>query len=43
MLTWASGLGNTVTLEDTATQLAVRDAMPLGATPRFMRPVVSSP
>jgi hypothetical protein len=40
---WASGPGNTVTVEDTATELVVRDAAPLGAAPRFLRLLVSSP
>jgi hypothetical protein len=41
--TWASSTGSTVTLEDTATRLVVRDATPLGTTPRFLRLVVSNP
>ena len=41
--TWTSGPPNTVTLEDTATQLVVRDATPLEAAPRFLRLVVSNP
>jgi hypothetical protein len=43
LTTWASGPGNTVTLQDTPTQLVVRDATPLGAEPRFLRLVVSNP
>ena len=40
---WASGPESTVTLEDTPTQLVVRDATPLGPAPRFLRLVVSNP
>ena len=41
--TWLSGPGNTVTLTDSSTQLIVRDALPLGIIPRFMRLTVTEP
>jgi hypothetical protein len=41
--TWLSGPGNTVTLTDSSTQLIVRDALPLGIAPRFMRLTVTDP
>jgi hypothetical protein len=38
LLTWHSGSGHTVTLEETATLLIVRDAIPLtGGVKRFIR------
>jgi hypothetical protein len=41
---WTSGSPSTVTLSDTATQLVVRDATPLGpAEPRCIRFAVSNP
>jgi hypothetical protein len=41
--TWLTGPDNTVVVTDTPTQLVVRDATPLGATPRYMRLTVSNP
>ena len=44
LLDWVSGPANTVTLTNTASQLVVRDDVPVpSATPRFMRLVVGNP
>ena len=43
LTTWASGTPNTVTLSDSNTQLVVRDATPVGPSPRFMRLAISNP
>jgi hypothetical protein len=43
LVNWTSGGGNTVTLVDTPSRLVVRDATPLGTSPRFLRLSVSSP
>jgi len=40
---WTSGSPNTVTTSDTATQLAVRDATPIGSSPRSIRLAVTNP
>jgi hypothetical protein len=43
LVSWSSGPPYTATLVDTSTQLTVRDNMPIGASPRFIRLAVTNP
>ncbi len=43
LTSWVSGAPDTVTLVDTETQVTVRDNTPVGATPRFIRLLFSTP